>query len=193
MPFDPLQKLRLERYLLHCALGSILHDVLAGDIDRVKEALYLDLDVNARMDHDGRRMLHVGILSCSSMVEFLLSQGADPDAPDNNGLTPLHYAVRRGDMGRVMTDILLKAGANANARDKDEMTPLHIAAKYDGLDRSRMVSTTTLSLLVKAGANVMAQDNQGRTALDIARALKRHEDPVVSFLEDQASKVKAKV
>jgi hypothetical protein len=52
----------------------------------------------------------------STMVQWLIDHGADVNIPDEDGLTPLHYAIEKRDF-RVI-DLLLQRGANIFAVDK---------------------------------------------------------------------------
>jgi len=59
-------------------------------------------------------------------VQTLLENGADPNAKDNAGHTPLHWAAHLGHVEIV--ELLLERGANPNAEDNYGSTPLHEAA-----------------------------------------------------------------
>lgn len=63
---------------------------------------------------------------CIEMVATLIRQGAEIDAPDNQGRTPLHMACRRG--SATVTRALLEAGADPDEADRDGRTPVHYAA-----------------------------------------------------------------
>lgn len=56
------------------------------------------------------------------VVKLLLKRGANPNASDDTGETPLHYAVGEGNIGIVQA--LLQYNANVNARDHAGKTPL---------------------------------------------------------------------
>src|SRR6266508_4780102 len=58
-----------------------------------------------------------------SVVEFLIEVGADPNAEDKSGVTPLHRAVRTRCTSAVRA--LLSNGADALRRNKGGSTPLH--------------------------------------------------------------------
>jgi RNA polymerase sigma factor (sigma-70 family) len=98
----------------------------------------------------------------TTIVTFLLSQGADVNATNSYGMTPLHNAVimRRLDLARL----LLEAGADVNAKTSVGQTPLHHAVLRANEEMAR--------LLLAHGAVLNVADNAGRTPVDWA-ALKR--------------------
>lgn len=62
------------------------------------------------------------------VVSALLELGADVNAVDNNGFTPLHHSVKANHHPRdkvvKMVKLLLENGADVNARDNDGKTAL---------------------------------------------------------------------
>ena len=60
-------------------------------------------------------------------MEALLTAGANKDAPDKNGATPLHLAAKKGQ--KEIVEALLTVGADVNAKDNLNHTPLHFAHK----------------------------------------------------------------
>jgi ankyrin repeat protein len=107
---------------------------------------------------------------------------------DIDGETPLHAAVRGGDLGTVR--VILRAGAVQSSANKHGATPLHLAAQNDALsivealiatgadveardefgctplhDAARRGSASVVSLLLKSGAKPQTADNFGTTPL----------------------------
>jgi cytohesin len=122
--------------------------------------------VNNR-DADGNTALHRAVMDSQTYghkIAALIAAGADVNATNFAGRTPLHLAVEKiwswpyngGMDSGVMA--LLKAGANVNAQDNEGNTPLHILA---GADTSFRKEAT--QALLEAGANPNARDKHGRT------------------------------
>lgn len=99
----------------------------------------------------------------AAVVAMLVAAGADPNAVDSTGNTPLHEAN-----SEPVARTLLGAGANPNARNAQGQTPLF-----------NPYFEETKPVLLAAGADVTVRDNFGRTPLfeqqyaDSARALIR--------------------
>ncbi|XP_034672817.1 ADP-ribosylation factor GTPase-activating protein AGD3-like isoform X1 [Vitis riparia] len=78
--------------------------------------------------HDGCSLLHLACQAADiGMVELLLQYGADINASDSMGQTPLHHCIIRG--RTAIAKILLKRGADPQAVDKEGKTPLRLVAE----------------------------------------------------------------
>jgi ankyrin repeat protein len=94
------------------------------------------------------------------VIELLLAYGADVNAADAQGRTPLIEECRL-DRRETIINLLLKNHADVNAADYLKTTALHFLAAQDYGD-------DMIAPLVAAGANMNAQDWQGNTPLHIA-------------------------
>lgn len=92
---------------------------------------------------------------CKHIISMLLDSGANVNARDNNGKTPLHLAVFYH--CEEIVELLLKFGADIDAKDSNNEYVLH--------DASCVNNVTAIKLLLQKGANVNVQNNNGNTPL----------------------------
>lgn len=114
---------------------------------------YLSLGANiAGQGDDGQNVLHWAAASPfgEQLLSFLIARGADLNAEDNMGYTPLHLHALRG---RVYgTSCLLQAGAAVNAISaKNGFTPLHLAILHNHIE--------VANVLLAYGADYHLLDN----------------------------------
>ena len=75
--------------------------------------------------------LHYSVIAENiEVLERLLSGGADPNARNGRGDSPLHFAAWKSANPKV-AEVLLSAGADPILRRKNGETPLDIARKYN--------------------------------------------------------------
>lgn len=92
---------------------------------RVAQKMLSRADGVARLsqgDETGKQPLHFASMGGqTSLVEILISKGADVNAQDHEGRTPLHYSMVGGTPSAVKA--LLAGGANASLTDKEGRPP----------------------------------------------------------------------
>lgn len=93
-------------------------------------------------------------------VRQCVEAGAELDARDVLGNTPLHLAVGEGANPDVV-QVLLDAGADPNARNDYDVTPLHVAPGTG-------TRPEVVRMLLSAGADPNALDRHGLTPLHLA-------------------------
>lgn len=94
---------------------------------------------------------------CSEdLTHWLIDQGADLEAKDTYGRTPLH---NRAASGRGQIGALLARGGDVHARDNEGDTPLHKAARFANAEGVRQ--------LLERGADKTAVNAYGRTPLAV--------------------------
>jgi ankyrin repeat protein len=92
------------------------------------------------------------------LTKVLIACGANPDAQDDDGNTPMHHAVCDGDMEKVT--LLLACNASPNIPNNIGYTPVYFAVS---MNNHKLVTQ-----LLKGGANVALQDKKGHTVLHYA-------------------------
>jgi len=96
-----------------------------------------------------------------SLVQSLLKQKVDVNAPQGDGNTALHWAAYRDDL--EMARLLVQAGANVKAKTRlADMTALELAATNG--------SAPMIDLLLKAGSDPNMANGNGTTPLMLAAA-----------------------
>ena len=110
----------------------------------------------------------------------MIEKGANVNAEDNYGKTPLLWASRNGHKGIV--ELLIDNGANIEARNEYGYTPL-LLASYRG-------HIKIVKLLIDNGADLNAKDNYGWTTLILASRIGYID--IVKLLIDNGADIEAK-
>lgn len=108
------------------------------------------------------------------IARILLNGGADPNARDKMGFTPLLLACGKATSGyKAIAEKLIQKGADINVRDRLGWTPLLLSLSGG--------TAEIAEILIERGADVSARTRAGESALALARKAGR--DHVVELLE----------
>lgn len=115
--------------------------------------------VHARDRSTNETALHVVVQRRDDLwVKFLLDRGANPNAADRNGVTPVTLAASLGFVEGL--ERLVKAGGRVDTANASGETPL--------ISAIHRRDVAVIRLLMKNGANADKTDNSGRSARDYA-------------------------
>ncbi|XP_006818662.1 uncharacterized protein LOC100378173 [Saccoglossus kowalevskii] len=154
------------------------------DMEERSAAIIVDLlaqgaTTSSNTKKTGETSLHLAArYSRSDAAKTLLMSGADANAKDLTGRTPLHAAVAADAMG-VFQILLRHNSTNIDSKTYDGTTAMILAA--------RLAVENMVEGLVNAGADLNAADNGGKTALHWAAAVNNGEATSV-LLKHGASK-----
>ena len=142
-PHGALHKACKERVqvIFHRNDGSILKDnILVVHVDKN--------EISKRKDAVARKL---------DTVRTLIKEGADINARNHDGETPLHVAVHSGD--EEVVNLLISLKVNLEIVNNKGLTPLQLA---DSLNKIQIIE-----LLINQGADVNVIDNDGNTLLHL--------------------------
>lgn len=178
---------KLERRIPHWiyAKDTALHVAAAGyRVDIAKMLLKAGADPNAAQNHRRSRPLHYavdGYVNSNlwnekrqvAMIRLLLKSGADIDAQDKNGATPLHRAVRTRCAAAVKC--LLDSGADPAIKNKPGSTPFHLAVQNtgrggSGADKAKAAQRAIIETFISRGMSAKVKDERGKSVLEWAKS-----------------------
>jgi ankyrin repeat protein len=178
--------------------SDIFSAISNNSLPSIKKLLNTGTDINIRaktgytdMICSGSTPLHVASRSRVNIevLTYLLEQGANMEARNERGHTPLHIAVKYGTIEHV--NVLLRAGAKMNVHDSQGKTPLHFASHKGDI--------ASLEALLHAGADPEARDRKGRTAMHSAvgknnmlKPLKMCNEHIISALLKNGANLEAR-
>ncbi|KAL3532267.1 hypothetical protein ACH5RR_005788 [Cinchona calisaya] len=163
----------------HTRQTALHWSAVRGAIQAAEVLLQEGARVNA-IDMYGYQTSHVAAqYGHTSFLYYIVTKwNADPDVPDNDGRSPLHWAAYKGFADSIR--LLLFLDAYRGRQDKEGCTPLHWAAIRGNLE--------ACTVLVQAGKkeDLMLTDNTGFTPAQLA-ADKNHRQ--VAFFLGNARKL----
>ena len=184
---EVVKKPRLETRIPHWiyAKDTALHVAAAGyRVEIAKLLLDAGADPNSAQNHRWSRPLHYAadgyIVSKLwneknqvAMIRLLLEAGAEINAQDKNGATPLHRAVRTRCVAAVKC--LLDAGADTTIKNKPGSTPFHLAVQNtgrggSGADIAKSAQREIIQAFLARGISPKVKDGNGKSVVDWAKS-----------------------
>ena len=134
----------------------LMNAVQSGDPKIVEEILAAHPDVNAQ-DVNGNTAL-ASFPQVEKIIRLLISAGANVNARNNQGQTPIFAACMNQNSGVIRA--LIAAGADLNLQDQYHQTVLHAC-----------FGNEYVKAIVDAGADLTLKNAQGLTAAQAARQM----------------------
>ncbi|XP_042253448.1 ankyrin repeat domain-containing protein 61-like isoform X1 [Thunnus maccoyii] len=155
--------------------GSKLQTAAIGVCGQAEACLRLlcehGVNISAEVEGESHQTaLHLSVsYAALSAVQILASYGADVNAVDSSGMTPLHMAA--GILHKDIIAILIRQGADINMGVKHSgNTPLHLAVVAMAMKTSKTLEEdiSCISELLEGGAEPDAVNKAGMTPLQEA-------------------------
>jgi ankyrin repeat protein len=157
-----------------------------AEINGYKDVVDLLKKAGAKRDDNediNKTLLAMAIDADTKGVRYLIDEGADVNAKDDNGKTVLMFAAEMGSSDLI--EYLIENKADVNAMDNDGNTALLGAVQGFSL-----YQTCIVKMLIDYGADVNAKNHSGDTALIEAVRTSRHTE-VVKLLITHGADVNA--
>ncbi|XP_001604063.1 ankyrin-3 [Nasonia vitripennis] len=184
----------IDHKTFECAFGKnmtqYLHKIL--NLFYIKRSQILETLLRYKphvniYDNNGKTVLHYvaeidkpfGDDKKAEVATVLLDNGADVNARNKTGLTPLHIALKKGYVDLV--EVLLKYNVDPNIAEYENFcTALHLATFNDFLAPK---SEEIVSALISKGADVDRRQLDGKTSLHIAASTRFSTSRLIPLLE----------
>jgi hypothetical protein len=164
---------------------TALHLAAAGyRVEIARLLLEAGADSNSAANHRQGRPLHYaadGYINGPAWdakrqvktIRCLLDAGAEINAQDKNGATPLHRAVRTRCAEAVKC--LLEAGCDPARKNKPGSTPFHLAVQDtgrggSGSDQARDGQRQIIGIFLSLGVSTKLKDRKEKSVLDCVRS-----------------------
>lgn len=180
-------------YLIQAAY--IFEIVKNGSLAGLNLLLYTGEDVNQVLTEDDETndmkagstpVFYSAVFNPNSEItRTLLQKGADVNAQDRIGDTPLMKVLKQERINKSVISILLDYGADVHARDAEGYTPLMLAVKNHK-------SPEIVEKLVSSGSNISSRNINGDTAIILA--VKEAYDPrIITILAKAGAELDSKI
>lgn len=160
IPLRAPRESRLSARDIVPSLGSNAPEIaiagVKGDMPTLRRLISAGADLEASDEHRDKRtsLILAAAMGRFEAVKILLEAGANTNAQDAIGDSPLHWAARRGENQTAL--LLISHRAKLDMQNKYGETPLILAAAVG--------SKTIVKALLDANANRGLSDEDGRTA-----------------------------
>lgn len=177
--------------------------IACGKSEEEQNTLNQELLSGARISYKQRSL---------NAVEKALKKGAEPEAKDEKGRTPMHWAAYYKHI-RILRK-LRQYEAPLESKAKDGQTPLHYAADNQYLEEIRPLLNSNMQprraiprhdsplfnkqeyiasvrFLLKEGADPNAEDTFGNTVLDIVNMRDNIPEKITGLLKEHGAKTNA--
>jgi len=151
-------------------VAELIRVIRDGETKKADKLIQKRKDINTLGDYGWPPLMYAVFGNNVEIIEKLLAEGADINAPDQDGVTPLIASITNAPayyLAQYMSEkdkraadiplLLLKNGADPNRADNGGIPPLIFAVNGN--------HTSVVEALLKRGADPNRADNYGRTAL----------------------------
>jgi ankyrin repeat protein len=125
----------------------------------------------------GKTAIIEAVEKSKGSVPLLIEKGANVNAKDSSGNTPLILAVAKKDIEIIK--LLIEKGANVNSKNNYGDTPFMTAARNGDIE--------TIKILMSKGVSINVKDGKGNTIL--IEAISRNNEEMVKFLLENGANV----